>query len=179
MKHIFLFIVVTILSGCSTKRNEDLKYKIYSVVIDNYFNKSKLTSDSVFIVLNDSIADFRNEMGELIYSVENNSSFFDEYFRGDTSFKSFILSVKTVDSRVIPLLPEKIKSKPNFVIETKNEFKRPDLPYSFIHFSNVVFNKEFNKVILFVSGGGSGSWYFLRYNKDGWIIENTIMSWIV
>ena len=179
MKRIILFIVIAFLSSCTTKRSEDLKYKIYSTVIDNYFNKSKLTSDSIFIVLNDSIADFRNEMGELIYSVENNDSFFVEYCKGDTSFKSFILSVKSVDSKVVPLLSDKIKSKPNFIIKTKREFKKIDLPYSYIHFSNVVFNKEFDKAILFVSGGGSGSWYFLRYNKDGWTIDNKIMSWVV
>lgn len=178
MNRVIFFIAIVSLLGCSLKRNEDLKYEIYSVAIDGYFSKSRVSSDSVFIVLNDSISDFKDYLGELIYSVKNNDYFFDEYFKGDTSFKNFILSIKTVDTRVVPLLPYKIKSKNKFIITTQNEFKTPDLPYSSIHFSNVVFNKKSDKAILFVTGGSSGSWYFLQLDNNGWFVANKIMSWV-
>lgn len=178
MPRLILFIILVFLLSCSSKKNEDIKYQVYSAVIENYFQKSKLRVDSVFIALNDSIFDFANEMGILIYSVQNNSTFFDEYFKADTSFKSFILGVTKVDSKVVPFLIDKLNVSHNFVVTINKRFKTPDSPYIFIHFSNVVFSKEFDKAILFVSGGGSGSWYFLKHDKNSWHVVNIITSWV-
>ncbi len=179
MKQIIFFASILFLFGCEAKKNENLIFDVYSVVVDNSFSKSSTTSDSIFIVLNDSISDFKNELGELIYSVENNSSFFDEYFHGDTSFKSFILGIKRVDSRVLPMKPDKIKSTRNFIITTTKKFHAASELYSTLYLSNVVFNEQLDKAIMFVSGNSSGSWVFLSFKKHVWIFENRITLWLV
>lgn len=179
MKQIIFFASILLLLGCKVKKDENLIFDVYSVVVDNSFSKSSIIPDSMFLVLNDSISDFKNELGELIYAVENNSSFFDEYFHGDTSFKSFILGIRRVDIRVLPMKPDKIKSTRNFIITTTKKFNAASDFYSTLFLSNVVFNEQLDKAILFVSGNGSGSWVFLSLKQNVWIFENKITSWVV
>ena len=86
MKHLLLTVFITsILTSCNYDRHEEIQYDIYSSVLDNKFGH--FSSNIPYIIgINDTIKDFKDELGTLIYSVQNNDLFFKEFCQGDSSF---------------------------------------------------------------------------------------------
>jgi hypothetical protein len=146
-------------------------------VLDNEFGH--FSSDIPYIIgINDTIKDFREELGTLIYAVQNNDLFFKEYCQGDSSFKDFILAIKTIRTDKEIMDVERLKGKTNININL-DKLINPKPWHHTIDFSKVVFNKNRNKGILFVIGSSSGSWFFVELTKSGWKVKHEILSWIV
>ena len=155
MKYLLLSVfTISLLTSCKYDSHEEIQYDIYSSVLDKKFGH--FSPDIPYIVgINDTIKDFKDELGTLIYSVQNNELFFKEYCQGDTSFKNFILAIKTIksDKEIIDL--EKLKAKTQIKINLDKLIK-PEPWHHTIDFSKIVFNEKKDKAILFVTGSSSG-----------------------
>ena len=177
MKYLLLSILITsILKCCNLNRNDENKYDIYSRVLDNQFGH--IPQKASFIVgINDTIEDFRDELGTLIFSVENNNEFFKEYCKGDSSFKDFILVIKTIktDKEIMNIQKLKVKTKINI---NSNTLIKSEPWHNTINLSKIVFNNNNDKAILFVVGSSTGSWFFVQLINKKWIVKHQIVSWV-
>ena len=178
MKHLLLSVcIISLLTSCNYDRHEEIEYNIYSSVLDKEFGH--FSPNIPYIVgINDTIKDFKDELGTLIYSVQNNELFFKEYCQGDTSFKNFILAIKTIktDKEIMDL--EKLKAKTKIKINLDRLIK-PEPWHHTIDFSKIVLNKNKDKAILFVTGSSSGSWVFVELINNRWTVKHEILSWII
>ena len=154
----------------------DLKYDIYSSVIDEEFGHFK-SNIPYTIGINDTIENFKEELGTLIYSVVNNDSFFISHCGGDTSFKNFILTIKTVDTSKEVMEIEKLKQRTKVninldkLIESENWHHKIDL-------SKIVLNKAKDKAILYITENSSGSWCFVQLINKKWTVTQKILTWV-
>jgi len=165
-----------ILTSCNYDTTKEIQYDIYSSVLDKEFGR--ISSDIPYIIgINDTIADFRDELGTLIYSVQKNALFFKEYCQGDSSFKNFILAIKTIktDKEIMDL--EKLKAKTKININLDRLIKAEPW-HQTINLSKIVFNKNKDKAILFVTASSSGSWVFVELTNKRWTVKHEILSWI-
>ena len=178
MKYFLISVfTISLLTSCNYERHEEIQYDIYSSVLDKQF--VHFSPDISYIVgINDTIKDFKDELGTLIYSVQNNELFFKEYCKGDTSFKNFILAIKNIktDKEIMDL--EKLKTKTKIKINLDKLIK-PEPWHHTIDFSKIVLNESKNKAILFVIGSSSGSWVFVELNNNRWTVKHEILSWII
>ncbi len=168
--------IISLLTSCNYDSHEEIQYDIYSSVFDKEFGH--FSPDIPYIVgINDTIKDFKDELGTLIYSGQNNELFFKEYCQGDTSFKNFILAIKTIksDKEIIDL--EKLKAKTQIKINLDKLIK-PEPWHHTIDFSKNVFDEKKDKAILFVTGSSSGSWVFVELTNKKWTVKHEILSWI-
>jgi hypothetical protein len=178
MKHLLLSVfIISLLTSCNYDRHEEIQYNIYSSVLDQEFGHFS-PNISYIVGINDTIKDFKDELGTLIYSVQNNELFFKEYCQGDTSFKNFILAIKTkkTDKEIMDL--EKLKAKTKIKINLDRLIK-PEPWHHTIDFSKIVLNKNKDKAILFVTGSSSGSWVFVELINKRWTVKHEILSWII
>ena len=177
MKYLLLSVLITsLLTSCNYGGHEEIQYDIYSSVLDKEFGH--FSPDIPYIIgINDTIRDFKDELGTLIYSVQNNELFFKEYCQGDSSFKDFILAIKTIkiDKEIMDL--EKLKAKTKININLDKLIKLEPWHHT-MDFSKIVFNKNKDKAILFVTGSSSGSWVFVELTNKGWTVKHEILSWI-
>ena len=176
MKYLLLLTVfITSLSpSCNYNRHEEIQYDIYSRVLEKKFGHFPQNVRWI-IHINDSIRDFKEELETLIYSVQNNELFFKEYCNGDYSFKDFILAIKPVrtDNEIINL--ERFKERTKINITLDKLIKR-ELWHNTINFSKIVFNKNKDKAILFITGSSSGSWVFVELVNKKWVVQHEILS---
>lgn len=178
MKYLLLSVFITsLLPCCKYDKNEEIQYDVYASVIDNKFRH--LSSGIPYIIaINDTIKDFKNELATLIYSVENNDLFFKEYCQGDSSFKKFILAIKTIknDKGRMDLKKLKLKTEININLAKLIKLK----PWNnTIDFSKIVLNKTKDKAILFIVDSSSGSWLFVELSNKKWTVKHEILSWII
>ena len=177
MKYLLLSVFITsVFTSCNYDRPDEIQYDIYSSVLDKEFGH--FSPNSPYIIgINDTIKDFKDELGTLIYSVQNNDLFFKEYCQEDSSFKNFILAIKTIktDKEIMDL--EKLKSKTKIHINL-NRLIKPEPWHHTINFSKIVFNKAKDKAILFITGSSSGSWLLVELTNKRWTVKHEILSWI-
>jgi hypothetical protein len=100
-------------------------------------------------------------LGTLIYSVQNNDLFFKDHCQGDSSFKNFILAVKTIKTGKEKMDLEKLKTRTKININL-NKLIKPQPWHYTINFSKIVFNKVNDKAILFITDSSSGSWFLVE-----------------
>jgi hypothetical protein len=178
MKHLLLSVFITsFFTSCNDDRHEKIQYDIYSSVLDKEFGQFPPNIPYV-IGINDTIKDFKDELGTLIYSVQNNDLFFKEYCQGDSSFKSFILTIKTIKTDKEIMDVEKLKAKTRININL-NKLIKPEPWHHAIIFSKIVFNKEKDKAILFITGDSSGSWFLVELIKKKWTVKHKILLWVI
>lgn len=178
MKYLLLLAFITsFLISCNSYRHDEIQYNIYSSVIEKEFGH--FSPNSPYIIgINDTIKDFKDELGTLIYSVQNNDQFFKEYCQGDSSFKNFILAIKTIETDKEIMDIEKLKSKTKIHINL-NRLIKPEPWHHTIEFSKIVFNKAKDKAILFKIGTSSGSWLLVELTDKKWIVKHKILSWVI
>ena len=177
MKYLLLSILITsILTFCNSNRNDEKKYDIYSSVLENQFGH--IPQKASFIVgVNDTIEDFRDELGTLIFSVENNNDFFKEYCKGDSAFKDFILAIKTIKTDKENMNIDRLKAKTKIRINL-NKLIKSEPWHLTINLSKIVFNDNNDRAILFVVGSSTGSWFFVQLVNKKWIVKHQIVSWV-
>jgi hypothetical protein len=177
MKYLLLSAFISSsLASCIYDRPEEIKYDIYSSVLDQEFGH--FSPGILYIIgINDTIKDFKDELGILIYSVQNNDLFFKEYCRGDSSFKNFILAIKTVNTNKEIMDLEKLKAKTKININLNKLIKSKQWHHT-INFSKIIFNKVKDKAILFITGDSSGSWFLVELICKKWTIKYEILFWV-
>ncbi|MEO6231269.1 MAG: hypothetical protein ABJB11_20120 [Ferruginibacter sp.] len=177
MKYLLLsFFIASLLTSCNYNGHKEIQYEVYSSVLDKEFRH--LLPDIPYVIgINDTIKAFKDELGTLIYSVQNNDLFFKEYCQGDSSFKTFILSIKTINTNNEVMNLEKLKAKTKINIDLDKLIK-PEPWHHTIKFSKIVFNKDKTKAILFITESSSGSWVFVELTNNGWSVRHEILSWI-
>ncbi|WP_247232978.1 hypothetical protein [Telluribacter sp. SYSU D00476] len=177
MKRILLLSVILLTFACSGDSLESIKYDVYKSVIDSNFGHLAEKYPS-YIVVNDTLSDFKSDLGILIYSVQKNDKFFEECCEGDSSFKDFILGIKGINIKKELLKAEKIRPSSNFKVLPRSAVSQEEDHFS-IYFSKIVFNKNYDKAILYVNKSSSGSLYFVEQINNKWYVKNKILMWII
>lgn len=178
MKYLLLSAFITFfLTSCNFDERDEIQYDIYASVLDKQFGHFSPNSPYV-IGINDTIKDFKDELGTLIYAVQNNDLFFKEYCEGDSSFKNFILGIKTIktDREIMDL--ERLKTKTKIHINLDRLIK-PEPWHHTLDLSKIVLNKSKDKAVLFITGSSSGSWLFVEFADQRWIVKHKILSWVI
>ncbi len=178
MKYLLLSVfLVSLLSSCKYDSTKEIQYEIYSNILDKEFGH--FPQEITFIVgVNDSVKDFKDELETLIYSIQNNNHFFKEYCQEDTAFKNFLLAIKTIDTQKEIMNLHKLRSKIKIKINLERLIKSESLHHT-INFSKILFNKNQDKAILFVTKSSSGSWVFVELINKKWTVKHDILSWTI
>jgi hypothetical protein len=177
MKYFLPAVIIALLfASCTYKKHDNINYDIYASILDKEYGHFLL--DSPYIIgVNDTIADFKNELAELIYGAKNYNLFFKETCMGDSSFKDFILSIKTIEINKEVMDIEKLKAKTKVRINLNKLIHQKKCVYT-VWFSKVVLNKKRDKAILFINQGASGSLYFVELINQRWTVKYSVLSWI-
>ncbi len=177
MKYLISVFILSSLAFCNVPSEEEIQYDIYSSVLLKEFGHFSSKLEHV-VSINDTIKDFKNELEELIYAVQNNELFFKVYCKGDTSFKHFILAIKTIntDKEIVDI--ERLKTKTTIKINLSSLIIPESWHYK-LYFSKIELNNKKDKAILFVAHQSSGSWVFVELKNNRWVVKHNIISWII
>jgi hypothetical protein len=153
--------------------------KILNLKIKDSIEKANYTKKFIVLV-EDTCSDIKAVMDVLKYTAtKNNGSYFTNDFDGDTSFNQFIMDYKSngIKNKVLEI--KNFNTKYKFNIKKKNEVSKDETVITNITFSNIAYNKNYSKAILYASAGSSGDLYFLTKTKNEWTIIYQIQSWVI
>lgn len=177
MKYLLLSASITIiLASCNFGRENEIKYDVYSCVLETRFGYLSPDSGDV-VLINDTIKDFENQMLELIGIVKNDDKFFTNCCEADSSFKPFILSIKKIRTDEEKMELEHLQSKTKLNINLNKQVNWQQNHHT-INLSKVIFNTTKDKGIVFISDNSSGYWVFVGLSKNGWRVKHEIMHWL-
>ncbi len=176
MKYFLVLVfIASLLASCNYSRYKETEYDIYSSVLDKKFGH--LTSNTLYTIgIDDTLRGFKNELETVIYSIQNNDQFFNEYCEGDSSFKKFLLNIKIINSDKEIVDFKKLISKTKIKVKINKLLKIEPLQDR-IHFSKIILNSAKNKGALFISGNSSGTFILVELTNKGWAIKHEIQLW--
>ncbi|NOU39371.1 MAG: hypothetical protein HOO89_11715 [Ferruginibacter sp.] len=156
--------------------DDTLKLKSYIKSTDSIY-KIKIRKN-YYILINDTCINIKETIDLLRYSITNNKQFFFEYLKNDTSFKELIFYNNQGLQKNLKIHIELIKSKYKIKFRNSLSVKVDDELLDKIIFSNIVYDKNYLKAIVYAIAGSSGTVYFLNKINSKWEIKHQLQLWV-